>query len=274
MGCYELVEAPSGSNVLRSRWVFALKFNPDGTVKKTKARLVLQGFGFHQTFAPTAGKPTIRAFLALAAAQGMHIHQMDVTTAFLYGSVDKEIYMRQPPGHEDGSGRVCKLIRALYGLKQAPRIWSERLKTALLSFGFTVSQADPSLYILTKDGQILYLLDFVDDMLLASQSMELIEWVKAQLVTEFKMTDLGPAAKYVGINILRNHKTNEMWLHQAQYCLDMAEKYGCEETPFPTTPLPADFVMEFPWETPRREVALEEKTVPDALLDARQLKVF
>jgi hypothetical protein len=127
-------------------------------VNKTKAHFVIQGFGqkegvdFDETFAPTAGKSTIRAFLALAAAQGMHLHQMDVTTAFLYGFVDKEIYMRQPPGHEDGSGRVCKLIRSLYGVKQTPRISLERLKTALVRFGFTISQRDPSLFILSASS--------------------------------------------------------------------------------------------------------------------------
>jgi Reverse transcriptase (RNA-dependent DNA polymerase) len=280
MGCWVYVECPEWANVIGSKWVFAFKFNADGTINKVKARLVAQGCGqeegidYEETFAPTAGKSTIRVFLALVAATGMHLHQMDVTTAFLYGYVDKEIYMRQPPGHGDGTNRVCKLVRSIYGLKQAPRIWCARLKTALLGFGFTVSMADPTLYILQREGRTLYLVDFVDDMLLASHSMELIDWVKAQLVTEFKMTDLGPAAKYVGISIVRNLSSGEMWLHQAQYCVTTAEKYGCGEGPYPDNPLPSDFVVEYPWEVPGAVIDPAIKRVPDASLDAVELKLY
>ena len=89
MGAWELVDPPPSANLLGSKWVFAIKYNPDGTVARYKARLVVQGFGqkegidFDETFVPTAGKPTVRIFLALVCAQNLHLHQMDVTTAFL-----------------------------------------------------------------------------------------------------------------------------------------------------------------------------------------------
>jgi hypothetical protein len=159
MGTWIEVEAPGGANILGCKWVFAIKTKPDGTIDRFKARLVVQGFGqiegidFDDTFATTAGRTTVRLFLAMVCAMSMHCHQMDVTTAFLYGDVDKPIYMRQPPGHDDGTGRVCKLLKSLYGLKQAPRIWSEKLRDTLLSFGFEVSKLDPSLYILKRMGK-------------------------------------------------------------------------------------------------------------------------
>jgi hypothetical protein len=254
LGTWELVDPPPGANILGSKWVFALKQNPDGTLERFKARLVAQGFGqkegvdYDETFASTAGRATVRLFLAMVCAQGMHLHQMDVSTAFLYGAVDKEIYMKQPPGYEDGSGRVCKLLKSIYGLKQAPRIWANLLKENLLRMGFRVSQLDPSLFILEKDGQVLYLLDFVDDMLLASLSLDLTQWVKDQLSAAFTMKDLGEAEKYVGIHIHRNKETGEMWLHQAMYLLDLAERFDCVQGPFPDTPLPCDFVLFHPWE--------------------------
>jgi hypothetical protein len=133
MQVYELVEPPPGANILQSLWVFAVKLKPDNSVDRFKARLVVNGSGqkegidFEETFASTAGRSTIRMFLAMCCVLGLLIDQLDVTTAFLYGDVDKEIYMRQPPGHKDGSGRVCRLRRSLYGLKQAPRIWGETL---------------------------------------------------------------------------------------------------------------------------------------------------
>jgi len=161
MGTWELVDPPPGANVLGSKWVFAVKTKPDGTLDRFKARLVVQGFrqkkdvDYDQTFASTAGRGTVRTFFALVCSLGLHCRQLDVTTAFLYGDVDKEIYMRQPPGHDDGSRRVCKLRRSLYGLKQAPRIWQETLQSSLLALGFVGSDLDPSLYILGKDGQNL-----------------------------------------------------------------------------------------------------------------------
>jgi len=81
-----------------------------------------------------------------------------VTGAFLYGKADKVIYVKQPPGHDDGTGRVCKLNRALYGLKPAPRIWEETLRSSLLGLGFEHSKIDPCLYILQRDGELVLLL--------------------------------------------------------------------------------------------------------------------
>ena len=255
MRAWELVDPPLNANILQSLWVFAVKLKPDNSVDRFKARLVVNGSGqkqgidFEKTFANTAGGSTIRLFLAMCCVLGLHIHQLDVTTAFLYGDVDKEIYMRQPPGHNDGSGKVCKLLRSLYGLKQAPRIWGETLCKALLDIGFVRSKIDPSLFWIERDGVRLWLLDFVDDMLLACQSMELIQWVKDQLMQRFKMTDMGPAQKYVGIHIHRDVEKGEMWLHQASYCLELLEKFKLVGKPFPDTPLPADFVLSYLWES-------------------------
>jgi Reverse transcriptase (RNA-dependent DNA polymerase) len=254
MGTWKLVEPPPGANILGCKWVFKHKFKPDGSLERYKARLVAQGFGqiegidFDETFAPTAGRPTVRAFLAKVCNDDLHLHQLDVTTAFLYGEVDKEIYMRQPPEISDGTSRVCKLVRSIYGLKQAPRIWSELLEQALVKLGFVKSTLDPSLYILYKDGQSLYLLDFVDDMLLATSSLGLLSFVKQALMTEFKITDLGEAQRYVGIYIHRDRPNREMWLHQAPFCLAMAERFGCHMGPFPDHPMTSTFVLDEPWE--------------------------
>jgi hypothetical protein len=282
MGTWELVDPPPDANILPSLWVFALKFKPDNTVDKFKARLVVngsfeqQGKDYDETFASTAGRTTIRMFLALCCAQGLYIHQMDVTTAFLYGFVDKEIYMRQPPGHYDGTSRVCRLVRSLYGLKQAPRIWSETLRASLLEIGFRQSMLDPSLYYLEKEGQTLYLLDFVDDMLLASASESLIQWGKDQLTERYKMTDMGVAQKYVGIHIHRDMEKGEMWLHQASYCLDLLEKFKLVDKPFPDTPLPADFVLFYPWEVLGAGAVsiLPEGKVEEPLLDSAGQKRY
>ena len=124
----------------------------------------------------------------------------------------------------------------------------EKLRSTLLSIGFQGSMLDPSLYFLQRDGCTLWLLDFVDDMLLASSSLPLISWVKSQLLLTFKMTDLGEAEKYVGINILRDREKGKMWLHQASYCAELGVKFDCVLPKPPDTPLPSVFKLSLPWE--------------------------
>ena len=285
MCTWQLVDPPPAADILGCRWVFAVKQKPDGIVDRFKARLVAQfGFGqkegvdYDETYVNTAGYGTLRMFLSMVCQLDLHLHQMDVTTAFLYGDIDKEVFMKQPPGHSDGSDRVCKLIRSLYGLKQAPRIWNETLDRALREMSFVKSELDPALYILTRDGHVLFLLDFVDDMLLASASQPLIDWVKAQLSEKFKMTDLGEAEKYLRFYILRDRVKGEMWLSQVKYCTEIAVKFGCPEGPFPDTPMHSSFVMFYPWELP--DAGLHGRPPPDSdvsyapLLDVPSVKLY
>jgi hypothetical protein len=210
MDTWELVEPPPGANILGTKWVFALKTHPDGTISRHKARLVCQGFGqkegvdYDNTFANTAGKTTVRVFLALVCLLGLKVKQIDVTGAFLYGEAEKEIYVRQPPRHDDGSGRVCRLRRALCGLKEAPRIWEETLRSSLEGLGFAGSKVDPSLYLLEREGEMVYVLDFVDDMLIASRLEAHTEWVARELSFQYDITDEGEAEKYIGLHLIRD----------------------------------------------------------------------
>ena len=278
MGTWHLVPAPQGANILGSKWVFALKTNPDGTISRHKARLVVQGFGqiegldFEETFANTAGKMTVRGFLAIVTVLGMRVKQVDVTTAFLYGNVDKDIFMRQPPGHDDGTSQVCKLRRALYGLKQSPRIWEETLRTTLHAMGFSSSKLDPCLYLMKKDGQDLFLLDFVDDMLIASHSQDLVDWCFSELCRKFEMTDDGEPQKYIGLHIHHDRELGEMWVHQGPYILEMATKFGLSNGPFPDTPLPSDWVLLHDWEAD--EVSPPPGVQADPPLDSAQKKRY
>jgi hypothetical protein len=250
LGTWVLVDPPKGANILGCKWVYDLKTNPDGTLERFKARLVAQGFGqkegvdYDETFASTAGRTTVRAFLAMVACKGYKTRQLDVSTVFLYGNVDKPIFMRQPLGHDDGSGRVCRLIRSLYGLKQASRIWQKRLEESLRALGFVKSQMDPSLHILQEGGKVCYLVEFVDDMCLASDDDSLLDEITRNLSAEFKINDLGPVEKYVGLYIVRDLQQGEMWVHQAPYVSKMVTKYNISVDNCPETPLPYDFILE------------------------------
>jgi hypothetical protein len=146
---WEIVTLPPGRKALGCHWVFDIKYKADGSVERFKARLVVQGntqqYGvdYQDIFSPVARYESLRLLLAISTVMDFYIHQMDVSTAFLNGLLDIEIYMRQPPGFGDGiADRVCKLRKSLYGLKQAPRIWYGVLNEFLteISFFFMVQK--------------------------------------------------------------------------------------------------------------------------------------
>jgi hypothetical protein len=115
--------------------------------------------------------------------------------------------------------------------------------------GFTQSLMDPSLYSLTRDGSTVYVLDWVDDMLLGGVSSPLITWVKGELAQRYKVKDLGAAEKYIGMWIHWDRELGVVYLHQAPYCLELLEKFGDSTAKFPDTPLPDNFILFHPWET-------------------------
>ena len=247
MGVYTLVDPPEGANILDPKWVWAIKTKGDGTLDKFKARMVVRGFkqiegvDFDETYAPVGRYGTARVLLALAAAMDWEVHQMDVTTAFLYGDLEEDIYMRQPEGFNDGSGRVWKLRKSLYGLKQAPRVWNAKLDKVLKGLGLEQSILDPALYFLKRDGEVVFILDFVDDMLIVGSAMSIVDYVKESLCSHFDMKDLGEAEYYLGMHIKRNRSTRELWLGQEKYCAQAIERYGLQGESPVDTPMATDF---------------------------------
>ena len=152
---WELVPRPTDQNVIGSRWTFKLKLGADGSVVRHKARLVAQGYSqthgvdFEEVFSPVAHKTTIRALLSYANSHDLHIHQMDVKTAFLNGVIDCDLYMEQPEGYHDPDkpDYVCKLAKGIYGLKQAARCWNGRIDQYFIEGGYTKISADSCIYI-------------------------------------------------------------------------------------------------------------------------------
>ncbi|GKD36491.1 putative ribonuclease H-like domain-containing protein [Tanacetum coccineum] len=134
-----------------------------GIVVRNKARLVAQGYtqeegiDYDEVFAPVARIEAIRLFLAYASFMGFIVYQMDVKSAFLYGTIEEEVYVCQPPGFEDPQfpDKVYKVEKALYGLHQAPRAWYETLSTYLLENRFRRGIIDKTLFIKKNQGDIL-----------------------------------------------------------------------------------------------------------------------
>ncbi|CAM8999551.1 unnamed protein product [Rhodiola kirilowii] len=230
---WEITNLPQGMHPIGSKWIYRVKRNSDGTIQRYKARLVARGFtqteglDYHETFAPVVKMNTIRALLAVAVSKGWPLFQLDVDNAFLHGQLDEEVYMTLPPGYfkvEKAQGKVCKLLKSLYGLKQAPRQWYARFSDALISFGFTQSPNDHSLFTYNKEGIFLALLVYVDDVILTGTSSELIQKVKAFIHDLFKIKDLGQLRYFLGFEVSRSG--DGLFLNQRKYALELLSEAG------------------------------------------------
>ncbi|CAI7789030.1 unnamed protein product [Closterium sp. NIES-54] len=186
-GTWELVELPEGRKAITSKWLFKIKSDADGKIERYKSRLVAKGYqqkekvDYKELFAPVVKPTTLRTLLAGAAIKGWVVKQMDVTTAFLNGVLEEEIFMAQPEGFDDGSGRVLRLKKALHGLRQAPRQWYLKLRGVLEEIGFTPSTADHSLFMLGEGEQRSFMVVYVDDILIFSPSSDHLKEVMLKL---------------------------------------------------------------------------------------------
>ncbi|CAI7869845.1 unnamed protein product [Closterium sp. NIES-53] len=176
--------------------------------------------------------------LAGAAIKGWVVKQMDVTTAFLNGVLEEEIFMAQPEGFDDSSGRILRLKKALYGLKQAPREWYLKLRGVLEEIGFNPSSADHSLFMLGEGKQRSFMVVYVDDILIFSPSSDLVKEVMLKLQDKFKCKALGDVSFYLGLHIERDVEKRCMRVHQQKYLEALAANFGQSEghlaTPFPS----------------------------------------
>ncbi|KAL1191224.1 Retrovirus-related Pol polyprotein from transposon RE2 [Cardamine amara subsp. amara] len=168
---------------------------------------------------------TVRTLLEVAAAKDWPVHQMDVHNAFLHGDLDEEVYMQLPPGFRtNDKTQVCRLRKSLYGLQQAPRCWFSKLSTALKDYGFTQSVADYSLFTYAKGTQRIYVLVYVDDLILAADSLVFLDEFKTYLSDCFHMKDLGVLKYFLGIEVARN--PSGFYLCQRKYAMDIITETG------------------------------------------------
>eukprot|EP00873_Tetraselmis_striata_P002189 jgi/Tetstr1/422453/TSEL_013291.t1 len=235
---------PVGRHAIGNKWVFKVKANSDGSVNRFKARLLALGFSqqagvdYHTTFSPVVKLSTLRTCLAVAGARGMHIHQIDIKTAFLNASLKEEIYMRQPKGAEDGTHNVLRLLKSIYGLKQASREWYELIHKTLTGLGLARSNSDTSMYSMNHPRYgICIVLVYVDDILVVSDSVEWIRSAKSAIGAEFNMTDFGEAAFVLGMDLTRCWVSGTIRLSQEQYTLELLEKYGMQDCSLAKTPM-------------------------------------
>ncbi|RVX12712.1 Retrovirus-related Pol polyprotein from transposon TNT 1-94 [Vitis vinifera] len=235
---WELVDLPEGIKPIGCKWIYKRKRGPNGKVETFKARLVAKGFtqkegvDYEDTFSPVAMLKSIRILLSITAYYDYEIWQMDVKTAFLNGHLEETIYMVQPEGFviKDQEQKVCKLQRSIYGLKQASRSWNIRFNKAIKSYGFEQNLGEPCVYKQIGGDKVVFLVLYVDDILLIGNDVESLSKVKNWLASQSQMKDLGEASYILGIQMTRDRKNRLLALSQAAYIDKVLVKFAMENS--------------------------------------------
>lgn len=252
--------------------VLTNKCQPDGHIERRKARIVARGFSqkpgmdFNETFAPVARLNSIRFLVAIAAHYKMHIHHCDVTIAFLNSPITEDIYMEVPEqldnilqklidNEEEEShikrkalnmlkelksgDKVCKLRKVLYSLKQAGREWHTKFDKELRKYGALSSSADPCVYYKGQGEDIILILTYVDDIIIASKDLSKIQDFKDHQVLKIK--DLGEIKYCLGIEFSR--KNNSVILNQKRYIKDLITRFNMKDANPAKTPMEASLKL-------------------------------
>src|SRR5438128_11580372 len=223
-----------------------------------KTRLVAQGFtqrpgiDFDETYSPVMSGITFRYLISLAVQKGLSMHLMDVVTAYLYGSLDSDIYMKVPkgldsdiymkvpkglkiPNKNHNRNMYCvKLQKSLYGLKQSGRMWYNRLKEFLLQKGYSNNDDCPCVFIKKSTNGFCIISVYIDDLNIIGNTQDIDE-ARNHLKTEFEMKDLGQTKFCLGLQL--EHLPAGILIHQSAYIQKILEKFNTDESYPSKTPM-------------------------------------
>ncbi|KAD3641863.1 hypothetical protein E3N88_31087 [Mikania micrantha] len=230
------------------KWAFVRKRNENNEVIRYKARLVAQGFSqrpgidYDETYSPVMDAITFRYLISLAVSKNLEMHLMDVVTAYLYGSLDSDIYMKVPEGFKIPNALSSKpkemysikLQRSLYGLKQSGRMWYNRLSDYLKSKGYTNNLICPCVFIKKTASGFVIIAVYVDDLNIIGTHKEIHE-VITLLKNEFEMKNLGKTKYCLGLQI--EHMPNGILVHQSNYTERLLKRFNMENANFLSTPM-------------------------------------
>lgn len=240
---WHVVPRREARNIIRTLWVFTTKSDQDGN-EIAKARLVAVGcadttaYGATDTYAAVCPIETVRLVLSLAVIYSLEFVTLDVTTAFLYGQIHKDVFVSIPQGLAiDRSKYALKLDKALYGLKISPKLWHDTLREKLITIGYSVSVCERCLYFLRRDTSIAILITYVDDILLASNSRTLLDETLHELSKAFKMKVHQSPKTFIGLEIHHDPQRRSLRISQSRYIRHLSTQFNISEGRSFTTPI-------------------------------------
>ena len=241
-GAQHLVELPEGRKAINNnRWVMRVKLNPDGNIDRYKARLVAigcsqkAGIDFDETCSPVAWFDAVRIMLSVAANERLKLAQFDVKTAFLIEEIEEETYRKQPDGYDDGTTRVCRVLKSPYGLKQSTRCLNRHLVDFMKKNNFVTSNADPCLFVRQSDTLKSIVAIYVDDELIAGNNHVEIQQFLKLLMEEFKIT-IGSTECFLGMQMMKI-SDRSIFMHQESCTLRMLSNFGMADAKHVQLPL-------------------------------------
>ncbi|GJS32124.1 putative ribonuclease H-like domain-containing protein [Tanacetum coccineum] len=238
-----MVDLPKGKHAIRTKWVYRNKKDERGIVVRNKARLVTQGYtreegiDYDEIFAPVARIEAIRLFLAYASFMAFIVYQIDVKSAFLYGTIEEEVYVCQPSGFEDPKfpNKVYKVDKALYGVHQAPRVWYKTLSTYLIENRFRRRIIDKTLFIKKDKDDILLVQVYVDVIIFGSTKKSLCIEFESLMYKRFQISSMGELTFFLGLQV--KQKDDGIFISQDKYVVDILKKFDFSSVKTTSTPL-------------------------------------
>jgi hypothetical protein len=216
----EPCQLPKGKIALDTKMVLKLKEAASDLIERIfKARLCGKGFrqlfgvDYFITYAPVATFNSLRIFITVCVSIDYEIDNIDIKTAFLHAPLEEEIYIKIPDGYPVKKGQenmVLRLLKNLYGLKQAPYAWNKEIDEFLKSLGFKQLQSDRCIYIGNWKGETIYLLIFVDDIIIGTPNRTTMAEVKKRINDRFQIEDNGPITFFLNMHFIRDWKTRTM----------------------------------------------------------------
>lgn len=244
------VDANEDYKLIDSKWIYTVKQNYDGSIDKFKARLVARGFmqtkgkDYTETFSPVVAITTLRFLLNLVCQKNLCLKQLDVSTAYLNGTISEELYMKPPEGYAE-KGKVCKLVKSIYGLKQASRAWNNRLNIFFEQIKFNRSKVDPCLYFRITSESKTWIAVYVDDFVIISSDQRQLNAASKLLEEEFSIRDTTNKHLLLGIRLTWGPEKSYVHLDQEVLTLKLLEKFKMHDCRPAKTPFASGFYKDF-----------------------------